>query len=196
MYREQNSRRHACNEPYRSHSRHDPSDALEAHIRDKAAKLEEFHPQITGCNVAVEMPAKHKHQGKLFNVRMDVRVPGSELVVNRDLNEDVYVALRDAFDAAKRQLEEYAHKQRGDMKQPRTDLAAEEPRRAHRQGRKLRLAGAMVMSSPAAAGARMPERLWPDPAAQLVHGLCDAAAYPHAAGCGGSIWKRTSRTCS
>jgi len=88
----------------------DHSDALEGHIRDKAAKLEEFHPNITGCTVIVEMPAKHKHQGKLFNVRVDVRVPGSELVVNRDLHEDVYVALRDAFDAAKRQLDEFAAK--------------------------------------------------------------------------------------
>jgi ribosomal subunit interface protein len=93
-----------------------PSEALETHIREKVAKLEEFYPQITGCNVAVEMPARHKHQGKLFNVRIDVRVPGSELVVNRDLHEDVYVALRDAFDAAKRQLEEYGRKQRGDTK--------------------------------------------------------------------------------
>jgi len=93
-----------------------PSEALEAHIRDKAAKLEEFHPQITGCKVTVEMPARHKHQGKLFNVRIDVHVPGSELAINRDLNEDVYVALRDAFDAAKRQLEEYDRKQRGATK--------------------------------------------------------------------------------
>ena len=93
-----------------------PSEALEAHIRDKAAKLEAFYPQITGCRVTVEMPARHKHQGKLFNVRIDVHVPGGELAINRDLNEDVYVALRDAFDAAKRQLEEYGRKQRGDTK--------------------------------------------------------------------------------
>ncbi len=93
-----------------------PSEALEAHIRDKAAKLEEFYPQITGCKVTVEMPARHKHQGKLFNVRIDVHVPGSELAINRDLNEDIYVALRDAFDAAKRQLDEYGRKQRGDTK--------------------------------------------------------------------------------
>ena len=93
-----------------------PSEALEAHIRDKAAKLEEFYPQITGCKVTVEMPARHKHQGKLFNVRIDVHVPGSELAINRDLNEDVYVALRDAFDAAKRQLDEYGRMQRGDTK--------------------------------------------------------------------------------
>jgi ribosomal subunit interface protein len=93
-----------------------PSEALEVHIREKVAKLEEFYPQITGCKVTVEMPAKHKHQGKLFNVRIDMTVPGSELVTNRDQHEDVYVALRDAFDAAKRQLEEYGRKQRGDTK--------------------------------------------------------------------------------
>lgn len=92
------------------------SEALEAHIRDKVAKLEEFYPQITGCRVTVEQPAKHKHQGKLFSVRVDVRVPGSEVVVNRDQDEDVYVALRDAFDAAKRQLEDYGRKQRGETK--------------------------------------------------------------------------------
>ena len=49
-------------------------------------------------------------------MRIDIRVPGGELVVNRDMNEDVYVALRDAFDAAKRQIEEYGRKQRGDTK--------------------------------------------------------------------------------
>jgi len=93
-----------------------PSEALEAHIRDKAAKLEEFYPQITGCKVTVEIPARHKHQGKLFNVRIDLHVPGGELVVNRDVDEDVYVALRDAFDSAKRQLDEYGNKQRGETK--------------------------------------------------------------------------------
>ncbi len=92
------------------------SDALETHIREKVVKLEELYPHITGCDVAVELPAKHKQQGKLFNVRIDLRVPGGELVVNRDLHEDVYVALRDAFDAAKRQLDEYGRKQRGDTK--------------------------------------------------------------------------------
>jgi len=92
------------------------SDALEAHIREKAGKLEELYPHITGCHVTVEQPHKHKHQGKFFNVRIDVRVPGGELAVTRDLSEDVYVALRDAFDAAKRQIEDYGRKQRGDVK--------------------------------------------------------------------------------
>lgn len=112
----------------------DPSEALEAHIRDKAAKLDAFYSHVTGCKVTVEMPARHKHQGKLFNIRIDLDVPGSVLVINRDLNEDVYVALRDAFDAARRQLEDYSHKQRGDAKQhemtrrqqSRADLGGEE----------------------------------------------------------------------
>ena len=97
------------------------SDALETHIRDKVNKLDEFFDRIMSCRVVVEMPHKHHHQGKQFNVRIDIGVPGSELVVNRDHAEDVYIALRDAFDAAKRQLEDYARKMRGDVKthQPR-----------------------------------------------------------------------------
>ena len=92
------------------------SDALETHIRDKVNKLDEFFDRIMSCRVVVEMPHKHHHQGKQFNVRLDIGVPGSELVVNRDHAEDVYIALRDAFDAAKRQLEDYARKMRGDVK--------------------------------------------------------------------------------
>jgi ribosomal subunit interface protein len=92
------------------------SDALETHIRDKVSKLDEFFDRIMSCRVVVEMPHKHHHQGKHFNVRLDIGVPGSELVVNRDHAEDVYIALRDAFDAAKRQLEDYARKMRGDIK--------------------------------------------------------------------------------
>lgn len=92
------------------------SDAIEAHIRDKAAKLETFFEPIMSCRVVVEMPHQHKHQGKAFNVRLDIGVPGSEIVVNRDRHEDVYVALRDAFDAAKRQLEDYGHRLRRETK--------------------------------------------------------------------------------
>lgn len=94
----------------------EPSEALETRIRDKAQKLEEFFKHITSCHVVVESPHKHHHQGKQFNVRIDIGVPGNEIVVNRDHHEDVYVALRDAFDAAKRQLEDYARITRGDIK--------------------------------------------------------------------------------
>jgi ribosomal subunit interface protein len=92
------------------------SDALEAHIRQKAEKLEEFHSRITSCRVTVEEMHKHHHQGRHFRVRIDLRVPGKEIVANRDHHEDVYVALRDAFDAVKRQLEEVAREMRGDVK--------------------------------------------------------------------------------
>lgn len=92
------------------------SEALESRIREKAEKLEKFYPHIMSCRIVVELPHKHKHQGRIFDVRIDITVPGSELVVNRAADEDVYVAVRDAFDAAKRQLEDYARRQRGDTK--------------------------------------------------------------------------------
>lgn len=92
------------------------SAAVDAHIREKVDKLGQFYPHIIGCHVVVEMPHKHSHQGKLFNVRLEIKVPGSEIVVNRELDEDIYVVLRDAFDAAKRALDDYGRKQRGDVK--------------------------------------------------------------------------------
>jgi len=103
------------------------SDALEAHIREKTEKLETFFEPIMSCRVVVEMPHQHKHQGRFFNVRIDIGVPGKEIVVNRDKHEDVYVALRDGFDAAKRQLDDYSRRLRGDTKthpQEHTGLVA------------------------------------------------------------------------
>lgn len=81
------------------------SEALEARIREKAAKLEAIHPRMTSCRVTVEELRKHHQQGRHFQVSVDVRLPGREIVVNNAHDEDVYVALRDAFDSAKRQLE-------------------------------------------------------------------------------------------
>jgi ribosomal subunit interface protein len=92
------------------------SEALEADIRSHAAKLEQFHPRITSCRVTVEETRKHHQQGHQFTVRIDLRVPGGEIVVTRDHNEDVYVAVRDAFDSAKRQVEEVIREKRGDVK--------------------------------------------------------------------------------
>jgi ribosomal subunit interface protein len=92
------------------------SPALDARIRDKAARLEEFDPRITSCRVTVEESSRHRHQGRQFAVRVDVRVPGREIAVTREHDEDVYVALRDAFDAAKRQLEDVVREKRGDVK--------------------------------------------------------------------------------
>lgn len=94
----------------------DQSEALETRIREKAKKLESFFEHIISCRVVVDMPHNHKHQGKAFNIRIDVGVPGREIVVNRDRHEDVYVALRDAFDATRRQLDDYVQRLRGDTK--------------------------------------------------------------------------------
>ena len=92
------------------------SAALEHAVRDKAAKLEQFHPRITSCRVVIEQPAHHKRKGKEFVVHVDLTAPGGEIAVNRDHDTDVYAALHDAFDAARRKLEDFAREQRGDVK--------------------------------------------------------------------------------
>ena len=92
------------------------SDAVYKAIREKAQKLERYYDHIISCRVVLELGGRHKHQGKQFSVRVDLKVPGGELAVTRENDEDVQVAIRDAFDAARRQLEDYAREQRGDVK--------------------------------------------------------------------------------
>jgi ribosomal subunit interface protein len=93
------------------------SEAIETRIRDKVAKLDRFHSRIMSCRVTVESPQHRKHQGKLYSVHVDIKVPGGgQLVVNRVQDEDVFVAIRDAFDAAARQLEDHNRIRRGDVK--------------------------------------------------------------------------------
>lgn len=92
------------------------SEAVETKIIEKAKKLDRFYDRIMACRVAVETSQRRHHQGKLFKVRIDLTVPGGELVVNRIENEDLYVAVRDAFEAAYRMMEEYADKQRREVK--------------------------------------------------------------------------------
>jgi ribosomal subunit interface protein len=92
------------------------SHALEDHIRKKAEKLNHYYDRIGSCRIVIDVPQKHKRHGRLFCVRIDLTVPGRELVVNRKLDEDVYVAIRDAFHALLRQLESYSCKRRGDVK--------------------------------------------------------------------------------
>jgi len=92
------------------------STALDEHIRAEAAKLEQYFSPITSCRIVTESPHKHHHQGRQFVVRLDITVPGREIVINHDHDEDVYLALRHAFDAAKRQLEGYARIRRGETR--------------------------------------------------------------------------------
>ncbi len=93
-----------------------PSEAIEAHINEKASKLDRFHDRIMSCRVVVDSTQRRQHQGKLYGVRIDITVPRKELAVTREENEDVYIAIRDAFDAVSRRLEEHARRERGDVK--------------------------------------------------------------------------------
>lgn len=98
-----------------------PSEAIEQDVRKRAAKLERFHNHIQGCRVTVEPAHQHHHQGNLFHVRVDITVPGGELVASREkdahhAHEDAHVAVRDAFAAVERQLQKFADERRGDVK--------------------------------------------------------------------------------
>ena len=98
------------------------SDAIEKSVRDKAEKLDQFADHIMGCRVVVEMPHRHHVHGNQYQVRIDITVPGEEIVVNRESSEhteyrDAEVAIRDAFDAAERQLEDFVRRRRGYVKE-------------------------------------------------------------------------------
>ncbi|OGT19535.1 MAG: ribosomal subunit interface protein [Gammaproteobacteria bacterium RBG_16_57_12] len=90
--------------------------AIENAIRSRISKLETFYDRIMGCRVMIEAPHRHHHKGVLFNVRIRLTVPGGELTVGREPHEDLYVAIRDACNAARRQLQEFSRRQRGDVK--------------------------------------------------------------------------------
>lgn len=97
------------------------SDALEANIREHAEKLDQFYDRIMGCRVMVEAPHGHHQQGRLYHVRVELTVPGKELVASRapgghHAHEDAYVAIRDAFAAARRQLQDFKRQQEGHVK--------------------------------------------------------------------------------
>lgn len=97
------------------------SEAVEARVRDGAAALERFHPRITGCHVVVEAHHRHHHQGQLYHVAIHLVLPEGEIVVRRDpaehhAHEDVLVAVRDAFDAVERRLEDRVRRLRGVVK--------------------------------------------------------------------------------
>ena len=92
------------------------SPVLERNIRKRADKLTHFYHRIMSCRVVVELPQKHKHQGKLFNARIILTIPHKELVVTHKNSQDIYIVIREAFKAMERQLEDYARKQQGHVK--------------------------------------------------------------------------------
>lgn len=89
---------------------------VESEIRDKAAKLDATYERITRCRVVIEAPVGHHRRGGPFKVRIDVTVPGAELIVNRQEDDDLPIAIRSAFDAMRRRLEDHVRQQRGDIK--------------------------------------------------------------------------------
>jgi ribosome-associated translation inhibitor RaiA len=99
----------------------DPSPAVEDRVRERAKKLERLCGNIIGCRVVIEAPHRHHQHGQIFHVRIDITIPQHEIVVSREpaqnaAHADVYVAIRDAFDAAERRLEDYVRLQRGEVK--------------------------------------------------------------------------------
>ena len=93
------------------------SDALDEEIRRRTAKLETFHPRLTGCRVTLERLSAHQRQGHEYQVHLDVRAPGQpELVVDRTHGDDLAVAVREAFDAMDRKLDELVRKPRAAAK--------------------------------------------------------------------------------
>ena len=99
----------------------DPSPAVEDRIREHAAKLEHLFHRIISCQVTVDVTGDRHHKGKLYRVGVIVRIPTGEISVRgpgpkNHAHEDIYVAVRDAFDAIARRLEDRARRMRGDVK--------------------------------------------------------------------------------
>lgn len=88
------------------------SEALDAAIRRRVEHLTQYCADLHACRVVVDQAQRHSHQGRLFEVRVDVTLNGRELVVNRSQHEDVYVAMREAFDGMVRQIEDAVRRRR------------------------------------------------------------------------------------
>lgn len=99
----------------------EPSAGVEAKIRERVEQLERLYPHLMSCRVVIEAHHKHHRRGNLYHARVDLKVPDAEIVASRApgehrAHEDVHVAVRDAFDAVARRLEDHARRQRGDVK--------------------------------------------------------------------------------
>ncbi len=91
------------------------SPTITSYVERRASKLERLFDRLVDCHVVVEEPHRHSRQGKKFHVRINMHVPGKELVVSKnieDAKEDLHAAIDDAFGDAERVLEEHARKYR------------------------------------------------------------------------------------
>lgn len=115
------------------------SSMVEDWIRAETEKLETFYHRIIGCRVAIEVPHRHHKKGKPLHIRIDLTLPGKEIVVKREPvvihripvngeaaasshargkspHADLQLVIHDAFKAAGRRVQDFARRQRGDVK--------------------------------------------------------------------------------
>lgn len=98
------------------------SDAVEARVRSEAQKLEQFYERITAARVVIAKPQHSQQKGNTYSVRIHLTLPGgADIHVTRDPGEDgrheeVSVTVRDAFDAAKRQLQDVVRRRQDAVK--------------------------------------------------------------------------------
>ncbi len=93
------------------------SQAVEEAVHKRAEKLSRFSDQILSLKVTVESPHNNHHKGKVYHVGVEALIPNHDIVVNHDqhdkhAHEDIYVAIRDTFDAVERQIKELNEKKR------------------------------------------------------------------------------------
>ena len=119
-----------------------PSETIEAEIHRRASRLDTFFDRIMACRVMVEIPHRHHRHGQRYHVRVDLTVPGNEMVVSRSPNlhgankhvepsvetkddelggpnRDLYIALDEAFDEIQRRLQDWVERRRGRVKNHR-----------------------------------------------------------------------------
>jgi ribosomal subunit interface protein len=97
------------------------SPAVRERIAERVDGLKRFHDRIMSCRVVVRAAARRHHKGNLYSIAVDLKLPGREIAATRapearQAHEDIYVAIRDAFDAVERRLEDVARRRRGDVK--------------------------------------------------------------------------------
>lgn len=97
------------------------SEAVVDFVEKKVEKLGTMYDRIIRCRVVIESSHRRHLKGNIYHVQIYLTIPGDDLVVSRDPSEDkahtdLYVAVRDAFDAAKRQLEKNVKRIRGKVK--------------------------------------------------------------------------------
>jgi ribosomal subunit interface protein len=103
------------------------SPSVEEVVRERIEHLARFHDRITSCEVVIDAPHRHSHQGRIYRVRIALAVPGGEIVAGREhrddhAHEDVYVAIRDSFNAAERQFEDVVRKTGGHRVKPHPEI--------------------------------------------------------------------------